>query len=165
MVSVDCVSFIFPPGLVMPFASESASRVSSLLLSKQMFSPAPVQSPLSLQFHILGLAFLLSPEQEHHSPRQTSVQILSESPGPGPSHWWRQYNCSENDGLLEEVWVKRGLWGKAVRQKMVLQWGFIYGLFPGFVLKLLGWAVCSTLLKLLVSCWVSLTVQWGFVLD
>lgn len=45
-----------------------------------------------------------------------------------------------------KVWVKIGIRGKAVKQKMVLQKGFIYGLFPDFVLKLLRSALCSTLL-------------------
>lgn len=124
----------------------------SLLLSKQTFSPAPVSSPLSLQFHILGLAFLLL-KIRNIPVSQTSVQILSES--PGSPHRWSQYNCSENEGLK-----KFGLkWdvGKGCETEGGVAERFYSWPFPWFCFEVTGMScVFHSALKVQVSCWVSL---------
>lgn len=153
MLSVDCMSFIFPPGLVMPFVTKFTSEQTNILTST---CPKP---PLSAVPHP-WVSLPAAQDQEHPSltnlcadpfwkpritPPMESVQLQWE---------WR----------IEEVWVKVGcgerLWDRRWCCRKVLFMAFSLVLFWSYWDEL-----CVPLCSKGAGQLLGVFAQWGFVLD
>lgn len=163
MVSVDCMSFIFPPSTGDAICQWVCFQGKlSFLLNKKMFSLALVQSPLSLQFHILKLPFC-----------SLKIRNITVSDKPLCRSLWKAQD-HPTDGVsiiavrMKDYLKKFGLNVGCGERLWDRGWCCRKVLFMAFSL-ILFWSYWDELCVLLCSKaaghLLGAFVQWGFVLD